>query len=288
LKKLYLGNNSLLTIPNEAFAGTTSLTTLDLSRNSLTHIGVELFENLPNLKTLRIDHNPNLKAFPVTVLDFISLDTLILSGNTFNCNCQSDVIKLSNIFKNASSTWKPPKCANTMDFTALESECRHTNISVTESQTLSNKPEKTTNHERSTKQEYDTTNQLGVTRTNKSSHIMYVMVEPALVIALAIALVILIVFCLVLCLVCLIKKRKTCPPQDQRDDVGQQTATDNPDRDRMQYVSTISSSLLTESQEQDRLLSRNCGYQNSTIVGDEVTNRTRNHHQYDVPYIHVQ
>ncbi|XP_033097306.1 insulin-like growth factor-binding protein complex acid labile subunit [Anneissia japonica] len=122
LEKLYLGNNSLSYIPPAAFLNT-SLSVLDLSRNNLTYLDPELFRNCSHLRSLDLRYN-SFKELPVALLDtFLSLHSFTLSGNIFDCNCQANMLELSDRFKERCTEWKPPSCSNGMDFSQLRIQC---------------------------------------------------------------------------------------------------------------------------------------------------------------------
>jgi Leucine-rich repeat (LRR) protein len=79
LTTLDLSNNSLTQLP-DTFKNLTALTTLDLSNNSLTQLP-DAFENLTALTTLDLSNNP-LTQLPGAFENLTALTTLDLSNNS--------------------------------------------------------------------------------------------------------------------------------------------------------------------------------------------------------------
>lgn len=82
LQFLYLNNNYLSALPQEIFRGLTSLTTLNLASNLLSHLSPGLFPQ--SLTNLNLSGNQLFSPEPEV---FMTLSILDITHNTFVCHC---------------------------------------------------------------------------------------------------------------------------------------------------------------------------------------------------------
>ena len=87
LLSLNLGNNDIITIPDELFKDLTSLENLQLSNNILSHWGTRSFNKTQKLKQLSMAYNQISIVNETSASSFPSSMNWNLSGNPFNCWC---------------------------------------------------------------------------------------------------------------------------------------------------------------------------------------------------------
>ena len=88
---------ALRIVQSEAFSDNRELTDIDISYNdNLAVIDENTFSNLPRLSDLNLSHN-KLSKIPLTRATSISLQSLLLTGNPWTCDCQTRLLVNPNL-----------------------------------------------------------------------------------------------------------------------------------------------------------------------------------------------
>lgn len=86
LKKIYLGNNKLTTLPRDFVAGHPSLMVVDLRENLIQELSEGFLQDSNNLEELYLQGN-QLRLLPGAILQKPSLQRLELDENPWDCSC---------------------------------------------------------------------------------------------------------------------------------------------------------------------------------------------------------
>lgn len=100
LQMLIIYNNRIQSIPGDLFLDTPRLQYINLNSNSLRHLGPNIFSNLLNLRTLRLQHNTCIDEYvDNNIAEVVNLEWRATFG------CPSSVQQVEDSILNGESFW---------------------------------------------------------------------------------------------------------------------------------------------------------------------------------------